>query len=178
MTAPQTLEEELAQLPLLNWFWIKPEQLEFTGRVREVCRQECPMYGKTWACPPAVGTVEACEARCRTFSDCLVIATAAEVEDITNLEQTLATRGPHERITDQVRDLLARQGREAYVLSTEACALCQRCAYLDGESCRFPEKMHPCVESHGINLIPVLEANGLDFQFGSHVVTWVSLLFC
>ena len=172
------LEMQLAELPLLSYFWIEPGGLEFTERVRTVCRQECPMYGKTWACPPAVGTVAQCAARCGGFSECLVIATAAEVADITDLKETLASREPHEQITDQVRDLLREQGSDPYVLSTEACAICERCAWLEGEPCRFPEKMHPCVESHGINLIPVLEENGLDFQFGSNVVTWVSLLFC
>ena len=37
--------------------------------------------------------------------------------------------------------------------------------------------MHPCVESHGINILPLLEELGLPFQFGENVVTWVSLLF-
>lgn len=174
----EKLEAQLTQLPLLGYFWIKPEELEFTDRVRQVCRQECPMYGKTWACPPAVGTVAQCAARCGGFSDCLVIATAAEVEDVADLEETLATRLPHEHITDQVRDLMKEQGSNPYVLSTEACAICGRCAWLDGEPCRHPERMHPCVESHGINLIPVLEENGLEFQFGSNVITWVSLLLC
>ena len=68
-------------------------------------------------------------------------------------------------------------GTKPYVLSTEACTLCQRCAILDGESCRFPDKMHPCVESHGINVVPILESRGLEFQFGANVVTWISLLF-
>ena len=58
----------------------------------------------------------------------------------------------------------------------EACAICGRCAILDGKPCRFPEKMHPCVESQGINIIPTLEENGLEFQYGQNVVTWVSLL--
>jgi predicted metal-binding protein len=63
------------------------------------------------------------------------------------------------------------------VLSTEACTECARCAWLDGLPCRHPDRMHPCVESHGINLVPVLEENGMEFQFGANVVTWVSLLF-
>jgi len=62
-------------------------------------------------------------------------------------------------------------------LSTEACAICERCAYLDGQPCRFPEKMHPCVESHGINVIPAMESLGVPFISGENVVTWVSLLF-
>jgi hypothetical protein len=37
--------------------------------------------------------------------------------------------------------------------------------------------MHPCVESHGINVVDVLEQRGLEFQFGANVVTWISLLF-
>ena len=62
-------------------------------------------------------------------------------------------------------------------MSTEACTLCEHCAILNGKPCRFPEKMHPCVESHGINVVPVLESRGLEFQFGANVVTWISLLF-
>ena len=42
---------------------------------------------------------------------------------------------------------------------------------------RFPEQMHPCVESHGINLLAVLDQLGLSFQYGENVVTWFSLLF-
>lgn len=171
------LEEELAQLPLYLYDFLSPEELEFTGRVRWICEQECPMYGKTWACPPGVGSVEQCREVCLRYRDCLMIATITEVEDIANVEETLATRPEHEALTNQVRDLFRDQGVEPYILSTEACQLCEACAYLEGRPCRFPEKMHPCVESHGINIIPVLESRGLDFQYGENVVTWVSLLF-
>ena len=173
----EILETRLAELPLLGYFFIDPKGLEFSERIRFICETECPMYGKTWACPPGVGTVESCRCRCQDFENCLMIATVTEVSDISNLEETLATRPGHEAITNQVRDILRELGAQPYVLSTEACTLCQRCAYLDGQPCRFPEKMHPCVESHGINLIPTLEENGIEFQFGGNVVTWVSLLF-
>ena len=73
-------------------------------------------------------------------------------------------------------DILRAHGLDPYILSTEACAICGRCAILDGKPCRHPEKMHPCVESQGINIIPTLEENGLEFQYGQNVVTWVSLL--
>ena len=171
------LEERLAELPLLGYFFIDPKKLEFSDRVRHICRQECPMYGKTWACPPAVGSVAECRGRCLGYGRCLMIATATEVADIGDMEETLATRPAHEEVTNQVAELMRELGEDPYVLSTEACTLCQRCAYLDGQPCRHPEKMHPCVESHGINLIPTLEENGMEFQYGGNVVTWVSLLF-
>ncbi len=170
-------EEALSELPLYTYFYISPKDLEFSSRIRHICKAECPMYGKTWACPPAVGEVDECQRRCLSCENCLVIGSVAEVADIADLEQTLATRGGHEELTNQVRDLMQTQGVEPYILSTEACAICERCAWLDGQPCRLPEKMHPCVESHGINLIPVLEENGMEFQYGSNIVTWYSLLF-
>ena len=173
----EKLEAQLAELPLLGYFFIDPRDLEFTDRVRWVCKTECPMYGKTWACPPAVGSVARCRNKCLAYENCLMIATVTEVSDITDMDETLATRPEHEAVTNEVGALMEAQGVKPYILSTEACAECQRCAYLDGEPCRHPERMHPCVESHGINLIPMLEENGIDFQFGGNAVTWVSLLF-
>jgi len=173
----ELLESGLAELPLYGYFFIDPKALEFSERIRWICQHECPMYNKTWACPPAVGSVESCKAACLRHENCLMIATITEVQDISDLEETLATRSEHEQITKQVRDLMQQQGVEPYILSTEACTVCEHCAWLDGQPCRHPERMHPCVESHGINLIPVLEENGMEFQFGGNVVTWVSLLF-
>ena len=173
----QLLEEQLAELPLYGYFFIDPNALEFSDRIRWICEHECPMCGRTWACPPGVGSVAHCKEKCLSHEHCLMIVTIVEVNDITDINETLATRPEHEEITNQVRDLMRAQGIDPYVLSTEACAICERCAYLDGEPCRHPDRMHPCVESHGINVIPVLEENEIDFQFGANVVTWVSLLF-
>ena len=61
-------------------------------------------------------------------------------------------------------------------LDTMLRAVCDRCAWLDGQPCRFPDRMHPCVESHGINILPLIEELGLCFQYGENVVTWFSLL--
>ena len=86
-------------------------------------------------------------------------------------------RGNHEALTNEVAAIMEEMGVKPYILSTEACTVCERCAMLDGQPCRFPEKMHPCVESHCINVVPILESHGLEFQFGANVVTWISLLF-
>ena len=171
------LESELSQLPLYFYGYIDPATLEFSERIRYICRTECPMYDKTWACPPAVGQVSQCQGKCKAYQNCLMIGTIVEVRDIADIDETLATRPDHEAVTNAVRELFRQQGVEPYILSTEACSICERCAWLDGQPCRYPDRMHPCVESHGINLIPTLEENGLEFQFGENVVTWYSLLF-
>ena len=177
MLNKELLENRLAEFPLFSYGFIDPESLDFTQRVRYICSTECPMYGQSWACPPAVGEVEECQTKCLRYENCLMIATLTEVSDIANLGETLATRGDHEAITNAIADLMRNQGVEPYILSTEACAECERCAYLDGQPCRFPERMHPCVESHGINVIPAMEEIGIPFISGENMVTWVSLLF-
>ena len=173
----EVLEEKQADLPLYIYDFIDPKELEFSDRIRWICEHECPMYGKSWACPPGVGSVGECKGKCLKFENCLMISTITEVADITDINETLATRPNHEKVTNQVRDLMRELGVNPYILSTEACAICQRCAILDGLPCRLPGKMHPCVESHGINVVPMMESRGLEFQFGANVVTWISLLF-
>ena len=173
----EKLEQQLSELPLYVYEFIDPAELEFSDRIRWICEHECPMYGKSWACPPGVGSVDSCRNKCFAYQNCLMISTITEVNDIADLQETLATRPEHEAITNQVRDLMRDQGIEPYILSTEACAECDRCAILDGEPCRLPERMHPCVESHGINILGMLEDRGLAFQYGENVVTWFSLLF-
>ena len=173
----ELLNEKLAELPLYIYDHIDPKELEFSDRIRWICEHECPMYGRSWACPPGVGSVALCQEKCLKFDNCLMISTITEVADINDINETLATRPDHEKVTNQVRDIMRELGVDPYILSTEACAVCERCAILDGLPCRLPGKMHPCVESHGINVVPILENRGLEFQFGANVVTWISLLF-
>ena len=173
----ELLEAQLAELPLYIYDFFDPRALEFSSRIRWICENECPMFGRSWACPPGVGTVDCCQTKCLSYENCLLISSIVEVRDITDINETLATRPEHEALTNEVAELMRQQGVQPYILSTEACAICESCAILEGKPCRFPEKMHPCVESHGINVVPILEQRGLEFQFGANVVTWVSLLF-
>ena len=169
------LEQQFSQLPLFQYEFLKSEELVFTERVRHVCETECPMYGKTWACPPAVGTVAACRERCLAYPELLMISTVTEVQDSANIEETLATRGEHEAVTHQVAEMVKAQGCDVMALSTEACAICEHCAYPNAP-CRHPERMFPCVESHGILVTDIAEKHGMDF-FNGNIVTWFSLIF-
>ena len=83
----ELLEQQLQELPLYGYFFIDPRDLEFNDRIRWICEHECPMYGKTWACPPGVGTVGQCRGKCMSYQNCLMIATVTEVEDISDRER-------------------------------------------------------------------------------------------
>ena len=171
----QWLEGELRQLPLVLYEFFPTDTLVFSDKVRQICRQECPMYNTSWACPPAVGEVEACRRRCLSYPSALLLVTMAQVDDAADMSQTLPTRMPHEALTHQVLDLVRRDGTQAMALSTESCAICPRCAW-PGGPCRHPDRMFPCVESHGILVTELAERFGMDFLAASNVVTWFSLI--
>ncbi len=170
------LEEQMCELPIFEYHYIDVSRLTFTQRVRDICRTECPMYGKSWACPPGTGTVEECRQRCLAYRKALLIATVTEVSDIANIRETLDTRADHEEVTRQVAEFVRQQTGDVYVLSSEACDEGETCAYADAP-CRFPDRMNPCIESHGILRTDTLEQLGIEFQYGSNIVTWFSLIF-
>ena len=106
----ELLEQQMMELPIVQYEYFRTEELVFTDRVRWICEAECPQYGKSWACPPGVGTVEDCRLRCLAYPDALLITTMTEVSDIANIDETLATRPDHEDITRQVDAMLREQG--------------------------------------------------------------------
>ena len=55
------IEEYITQFPIYQYAFVKPEDIEFNDRVRQICKKECSRYGASWSCPPAVGTVEVCK---------------------------------------------------------------------------------------------------------------------
>ncbi|MCC8139441.1 MAG: DUF2284 domain-containing protein [Lachnospiraceae bacterium] len=175
----EKIEAGLTEFPICEYAFIDPANLSFSDRVRWVCEHECERYNTSWACPPAVGSVEECRARCARFTGGFIFTTVSEVADIENLEETLATRMEHEEITRQVRDLFQRENpQELLVLSTESCAICRKCAWPDA-ACRHPERMFPCVESYGIIVSDIAEKYGISFLNGQNVATWFSLiLYC
>ena len=172
----ESLEEFISQFPVYQYAFFSPRELAFSERVRTICRQECSRYGTTWACPPAIGTVEECRNRCLDYGECFLFSTVAEVSDVANLEETLATRKEHETITAAIEQFLRQRGANCMALSTESCDLCEHCTYPDAP-CRFPDKMHPCVESHGIVVCQLAEKYGMDFTLSTTQILWFGLIF-
>ena len=169
------LEEKLMELPVVEYQWMETDQIEFSEKVRYICRTECPRYGKSWSCPPGVGSVEECRERCRKYSEAFVFTTVAEVADAENLEEVFRSKAGHEEITRQIRQIFAPCFEEILALSGDSCSLCERCSYPEGP-CRRPEAMLPCIEGYGIVVPALAEKAGISFLNQGNLVTWFGLL--
>ena len=102
------IEALITQFPIYQYAFVETESIEFTEKVRTICKKECSRYGKSWSCPPAVGTLDDCKNRCREYPQALFFSTIADVPDYSDMDQLLATRREHEKITSQIEELLFR----------------------------------------------------------------------
>ncbi len=171
----EEVEGQLLELPIIQYAWLSCSDIPFSENARMICQQECPRYGKSWSCPPGVGTVEECKARCMKFEGAFVFSTIAEVNDIMNMDETLATLKGHEEVTHEIVRILGQYTKETLPLSGDSCAACEKCTYPDAP-CRQPGRMVSCIEGYGI-IVPLLaEKAGIDFENGSNIVTWFGMV--
>ena len=100
----EKIEAFLADYPICQYGFLKSEDILFSDKVRYICEKECPRYGKSWSCPPAVGEVADCKKHCISYQYALVFTTLSEVEDIDDMEETLAGRSMKRLSTRSVRN--------------------------------------------------------------------------
>lgn len=172
----EKFEEFISQYPIYEYRLISTDEIATEQRVRTVCQEECERYGTTWACPPAVGSVEECSKKIHSFPYGIFFSSVAEVTDILNMDELLSTRKAHEKLCDEIEKHIKLQGYDAFALSTESCDICEKCTYLEGLPCRFPERMHPCLESYGVVASEIVEREKMEYQLGGNTVLWFSLV--
>ena len=114
------IESFITQFPIYQYQFLTPDEIEYNDRVRMICKKECPRYGTSWSCPPAVGTVEECVDRCRQYDDVLFFSSIAQVQDIMNMDESLATKAEHEKMTHLIEQYLRDHSVETYALSSDS----------------------------------------------------------
>lgn len=169
------LDEFIPDYPIFEYRIINTENIDVYERVRKICENECTRYNKTWACPPGTGTLQECKAKIRSYSHALFFSSVAEVSDIMNFEELLSTRHAHEDLTDALADFVRSTGKDVFALSTESCDICPECAYPD-QPCRFPDKMHPCLESYGVVVSEIVEQETMEYNLGGNTILWFSMI--
>lgn len=164
----------ISEYPVCQYEVIDTSELIFSEKVRQICKNECERYGKSWSCPPAVGEVAVCKSRALGYEKALLFTTLAEVTDTAIWTETLATRQGHEEVTRALCGHLRAHGFDVLPLSSESCQICETCAY--PAPCRHPEYAIPCVESYGILVTDIAEKYGIDFYSDVHTVTWFGII--
>jgi len=165
------------ELNIHEYAFINSEEVIFSEEVRAICKSNgCGMYGKSWACPPVVGSVKSCEERCRKFKYAFVFTSSTYIEDKYDVEEWLRILVIHEKITDCIVKIFRSEFKEILPLSTEGCRVCKTCTYPD-KPCRFPGRMYPATEGFGILVTQLAKEANIRYNNGENNLTYFSVIF-
>ncbi len=163
--------EELAQLAeragFTAWKPLDVSTIELKPEVRDMCAANtCGLYGKSWGCPPACGTLEECAAQ---LADCrrgILVQTCGDIEDGFDFEAIMEIGEEHGQHFQEMYAALRERGEPVLAIGTGGCTQCKKCTYPDAP-CRFPERRVASMEAFGMLVLEVCKANGLQYYYGS-----------
>lgn len=169
------IEEAVLGYPLYDYAFFNAREIVFTEAVRTICEgNDCGMYGKRWVCPPVIGSIDECIARCQQYERAFLFSTVTEVVDSFDLKACVEARGDHEAITYEIAKVFRAMTENPLILST-GCIPCSECAYPDAP-CRHPDSAFPTIESHGILIMQMAAQQGINYDCGQNIVTYFSLI--
>ncbi|HWR07084.1 DUF2284 domain-containing protein [Sporomusa sp.] len=171
--------QEKENLGIHEYAFIQSDQVIFSDEVRQLCEQNvCRMYGTSWACPPAVGSIEACRAKCAQFENAFIFTTLAKLTPryFPDMNEWREARIIHEAITEKAASIFRSEFSTILTLSAEGCLICKSCTYPE-KACRFPERMFPATEGFGILVVEQAKECGIKYNNGPHTISYFSMIF-
>ena len=154
---------------------IEVKDITFRPEFRDACKQNsCGKYNTNWGCPPACGTIEDMMAQAQSYPYALVYQTVSLLEDSFDYEGMQEGKKLYNRVTDKVRALFDQKfpEKETLFLNAGACKVCGRCAKLDEQPCRFPEKRTISMEAYGVDVSNLAKVAGMNYINGQNTVTY------
>lgn len=155
---------------------IQQSSIALSAEFREACaRNQCGLYGRCWMCPPDVGDIEVLMAQIRAFPQGVLYQTIGTLEDSFDFEGMTAAGRHHAQVSQRIRAALPA-GLRVLHLTCGGCRVCETCAKITGEPCRFPDRALPSVESYGVDVYNTARATDLKYINGADTVTYFGLL--
>ena len=158
---------------------IPKHKLVLQSQMRFYCeKNHCGMYGRSYACPPHIGEINALMAHLSSFSQVVFFQNIYSLEDSFDYEGMTAAKNKHKQMTLQIsRAVYKKYGKhQALVLSAGACDKCNTCALFTHEPCRHPDDALAPLEAYGINVSQVCN-DSLKYINGENTVTYFSAVF-
>ncbi len=166
------IKEITEAFPVYQWAVVAVKDFEFHPEVREICRRnDCGRYGKTWVCPPATGTYEACRDLCRSFEQAFVFTGKYDLEDSYDFEGMMEGKDRFQKMCLKIRDLWKAEYGSCMILGNGSCESCEKCTYPHAP-CRFPESLIHPIEGYGVMVNRLAETAGIHYINGKNTVTY------
>ena len=172
MDIQTVLAEAAASSGCTQWGSINTSDLNFYPEIRRICQgNSCRGYGKTWACPPAVGSLEECKDRILQYGNMFLFSLKFDLEDSFDFEGMENGMRSFKSTVDNVADAVKPVLGPVLILSNEGCGRCMTCTYPD-DPCRFRDKLYPSIEGFGFIVGELAQQAGIRYNNGPNTVTF------
>lgn len=157
----------------------KVKDIIFNKDFRKLCEQNtCGNYNKNWMCPPAVDSISDAQERVMRFQQGLLIQSVHVLKGSFDWKGMMTAALDHTKI---FRNILLNMEEnysfdEILPLNAGPCTYCGKCAFLEGEICRFPDKAVSSVEANGIDVMALEKSSGMPYYNGKNMVSYVGLI--
>lgn len=174
----QILSKIFSDAGVFQFGIVDTASVSFSGEVRKMCESNlCRQYGKTWACPPGLGTLEECAKRIRGYDTMVVFSARYELEDSFDYEGMMDGMSGFKEICRRIHQAVQPSLDHFLILSNEGCDLCSECTYPDAP-CRFPDRSHGSIEGYGIMVSDLAGQANINYINGANTVTYFGALLC
>lgn len=146
--------------------------LTYEEEIRRICEgNSCRNYGASWACPPAVGALDACRRQCEQYGHMILFNRKYPLEDPFDYDGMVGALRNFKARVEALDEAIVPWIGKRLMLSNEGCGRCSRCTYPDSP-CRFPDRLYPSIEGYGFNIGRLAREAGMHGHFGPGTVTY------
>lgn len=176
MELSEKIKKIVAETGFSEMGFLDPGNLRYYREIRKICEENtCRNYGTSWACPPAVGTVDQCRERVEQYDRMLLFSQVYPLEDSFDFEGMMEGLHDFKRRVDTLHRNISTQLPEFLLLSNEGCGRCPVCTYPDAP-CRFPALLHHSLEGYGLIVSELAREAGIRYNNGPDTVTYFGAL--
>lgn len=169
-------KSDLKEIGIHEYGIIPTVEIPFEPEIRKICENDvCRLYGTTWACPPAVGTVKECRARCLQYKTAMVFNAVYSLEDSFDYEGMMQGHSAFKDVCDRLYELVKPWLHEFLLLSNEGCKRCKICTY-PSAPCRQVKRLFPSLEGFGIHVAKLDNCADIKYINGQNTVTYFGML--
>ena len=146
--------------------------LKFMPEIRKMCNsKDCRMYGNSWKCPPAIGSLEDVAKKASSFKNGIIMQTVGQADEF-DMDAMIAAESIHKSRFATVLRYLKGKG-DSMPMAAGACTICKKCTY-PKSPCRYPGKAVPSMEAYGLWVSKVCEQSGIRYNYGKGTISYTS----
>lgn len=145
---------------------VDTSEIVFDSSFRTYCEENlCGQYGANYSCPPDCGTPDEMKARILAHKKALVLKSAWDILDYTDVKAIKYAKGKHNDGEQRLMKLFREAGVDGFMVGSSGCALCNPCAKMTGDVCKFPELRYSCMSAYCILVKDLAEKCGMEYTW-------------